>query len=43
MTRSRTSCRLCLGGGLDAEGDGMRIVVTLVKMGDVAVFDPIEG
>jgi hypothetical protein len=29
--------------GLDAEGDGMRIVVTLVKTGDVAVFDPIEG
>jgi len=26
--------------GLDAEGDGMRIVVTLVKTGDVVVFEP---
>jgi hypothetical protein len=25
--------------GLDAEGDGMRIVVTLVKTGDVVVFE----
>lgn len=29
--------------GLDAKADGMPIVVTLVKTGDVAVFQPEEG
>ena len=29
--------------GLDAKADGMRIVVTLVKSGDVAAFEPAKG
>ena len=29
--------------GLDVEGDGMRIVVTLVRTGDVVVFGPGKG
>jgi hypothetical protein len=29
--------------GLDAKADGMPIVVTLVKTGDVADFDPAKG
>ena len=29
--------------GVDVEGGGMRVVVTLVKSGDVAEFDPAKG
>jgi len=39
MTRSRMCCRSCLGEGR-CGGRWGGVVVTLVKMGDVVVFEP---